>query len=214
MLAICNRTVKTKDYSNIGCWFVFKDQGGGQCFALCVVEPGLGYPGGLRSSFTSKFTTLTQVQRHMLIKWQTPHTFQQSMLSKSTPVLLHTISNFEMFMTDWETNPSSTTTTTGLRVLPHYAWYSYSTWYSSSPQSYSRLPWPQPWERTLWVCEHYRGGVWHGPIRVYLGAFSRRWRSRLPLHQPTYSPLPSLCLLYPSPYLHPWHRQRQCQCAS
>ena len=102
MLAVCNRTAKTKDYSNIGHWFVFKDQGGGQCFALCIVEPGLGYPGGLRSSFTSKYTTLTQVQRHALIKWQTPHTFQQSMLSKSTPVLSHAISNFEMFMTDWE----------------------------------------------------------------------------------------------------------------
>ena len=36
-------------------------------------------------------------------KQQVPHTFQQSMLSESTPVLLHTISSFEMFMTDWET---------------------------------------------------------------------------------------------------------------
>jgi len=36
------------------------------------------------------------------LKQQVPHTFQQSMSSESTPVLLCAISSFEMFMTDWE----------------------------------------------------------------------------------------------------------------
>ena len=31
------------------------------------------------------------------------HTFQQSMLSKSTPILLYAISDFEIFMMEWET---------------------------------------------------------------------------------------------------------------
>jgi len=35
-------------------------------------------------------------------KQQVPHTFQQSMSSKSTPVLSCAISDFETFMTDWE----------------------------------------------------------------------------------------------------------------
>ena len=33
---------------------------------------------------------------------QVPHNFQQSMSFESTPVLLHTILAFEIFMTEWE----------------------------------------------------------------------------------------------------------------
>ena len=39
----------------------------------------------------------------VLIKQQVPHTFQQSMSSESTLILSYAISDFEIFMTEWET---------------------------------------------------------------------------------------------------------------
>jgi predicted 3-demethylubiquinone-9 3-methyltransferase (glyoxalase superfamily) len=47
-------------------------------------------------------STLPWVGDQYSLHWQVPHAFQQSMSSESTPILLHAIVHFEMFMTKWE----------------------------------------------------------------------------------------------------------------